>query len=207
MFFDGVRKLTSTFDRVHAPAVTESPRMTPATTTAAFTRQTYYETAPRERVPHGSTNDRVHASRACLLARGRPAEARPRRLLPGGRACARPARARPAVHDQAPLHRPSRTVRLGEGRAGSAPRVDPHLPSAGEVARRRAGPVPARQRRVGAALDGRVRRGRSARLDVALRPSRPAGLRPVRPRPGGRGGIRRGRRGGAAPPRGAGRSR
>src|SRR5436190_24305319 len=122
MFFEGIRKLTSAFGRAPAPAVTESPRTTPATTTAAFMAQTYYETAPRERDCHGAPRRRSHAPRPCLLAGGRSAEARPRRLLPNGWASPPSAPPRPAVHDQAALHRSARAVRLGEGRARRAAR-------------------------------------------------------------------------------------
>src|SRR5207245_1371382 len=75
--------------------------------------------------PHAEIGRPTDAPGACLLARERPHEARPRRLLRGDRACCRAASPEPAVHAQAPLHGPSWAVRVGEGCAAGAPAMDP----------------------------------------------------------------------------------
>src|SRR5918999_3400361 len=76
------------------------------------------------------------APRAEMVARARDREGRRRRLLPADRDRRRPPPPRPALHDEAALQRAAQPVRLGQGRAAGAARVDPGFAAAGEVARR-----------------------------------------------------------------------
>ena len=121
------------------------------------------------------------------------------RLLPARRARARAASARPAVHDEALPRRHRGQALLPEGRAPATCRLDPDgaLPATSRDGKRtQHDPLPARQRRARAAVDGEHGLHRHERLVLAGRPLRPPGLRAVRPRPG-RGcrlpGMRRGR--------------
>ena len=83
-----------------------------------------HERPDRRRVAQGHARAPAVQPRQALLARGGDHQGRPGRLLPCGGAGARPAPARPAVHD-APL--PRRRLRQGvlpEGRALAHARVD-----------------------------------------------------------------------------------
>ena len=133
-------------------------------------------------------------------------------LLPRRRAGARPAPARPAVHD-APL--PRRRVRQGvlpEGRAVGHAGLDPDgrasrsRRATGRGERRRID-VAARERRARAALDGEHGLHRPEHLVLAGRQARPARLRALRPRPDARRRLPRDGAGRAAREGGARRAR
>ena len=132
--------------------------------------------------------------RQAVLAGGRDHEGRPHRLLPRRRGGARPAPARPAVHDEALPRRLAGQELLPEARAVPHARVDPasavsRLDARGREEGHRLRP---RERRARAAVDGEHGLHRPAHVGVARRQARAARLGDVRPRPvRGRRGSRR----------------
>ncbi|TMM17663.1 MAG: hypothetical protein E6F97_12755, partial [Actinobacteria bacterium] len=159
----------------------------------------------------GKANPAALEPRQGVLAGRGDHEGRPARVLPrrgGGRG---PARARPAVHDEALSRRLAGQALLPEGQAGGDARLDPDgehrgddpRPAAPAAADRRA----ARERRARAAVDGEHGLHRPEHLVLAGRQARTPRLRALRPRPVARRRLPRDGAGRAAGQGGAGRAR
>jgi len=156
--------------------------------------------------PVGPADER----RPRAVARRAHHEGRPLGLLRVRRPSARPAPARPSLHDEALPGGPRGELLLPEGRAQGHACLDPdpHLPDVAARGEGRVSPrrLPARERRARAALDGADALHRHERVVLTRRPAGPARLRALRPRPARRRLPRR-RPGRAPDPRPDGRAR
>ena len=145
----------------------------------------------RREEPLGTDPARQARARAlqpgqALLARGGDHQGRPDRLLPRRRLRARPAPARPPVHDEALPGRLAGEALLPEGRALAHAGLDPDVRVPLDLARDAGeahAPLPARQRRARPPLDGEHGLHRHEHLVLAGGQARAAGLGPLRPRP------------------------
>ncbi len=151
-----------------------------------------------DRDPAGLANTSAVQPRQGLLARRGDHEGRSPRLLPEDRSCARPAPAPQAVHDEALPRRDRGRPLLPEGRAGAHAVLDRDGGVPGELEGRQAladDSLSAGRRRARPPLDGEHGLHRHERLVLACRPAGAPGLRPLRPRSGGRRRISRDRAG------------